>query len=123
MGAATRKALAVESDRVYDHIGDAVGMTEEEKELLDLRITLAISVRKRREKLGLSQKELATRLKVGERRVAKIEWSDPAISLDEILRAYSALGGRVTIKELPPYSAGGAKNGARPAKKKTRATA
>ena len=124
MDAATRKTLEAEGYRVYDHVGDAVGMTVEEKELLDLRITLAISIRKRREKLGLSQEELATRLKVSERRVVKIEWSDPAISLDELLRAYAALGGRVTIKELPPYSTNGsAKNGVKSKKKKAKATA
>ena len=90
--------------KIYDHVGDAVGMTEQEKELLDHRITLANSIRKRREKLGLSQKDLATRLKISQRRVAKIEWADPGVSLDEILNAYAAMGGRVAIKQLTPLS-------------------
>ena len=55
MNAEERKALEAKGYRVYDHAGDAVGMNEEEKELMDIRITLSRAVRKRREKLQLSQ--------------------------------------------------------------------
>ena len=50
MNAERRRALEAKGYRVYDHAGDAVGMNEEEKELMDIRITLSRAVRKRREK-------------------------------------------------------------------------
>ena len=116
MNAELVKEMEAYGYKIYDHAGDAVGMTDVEKELLDHRITLAHSIRKRREKLGLSQQDLAKRLKIGQRRVAKIEWADPGISLDEMLSAYSALGGRVAIKELPARSSNGAKQRKKKAK-------
>jgi predicted XRE-type DNA-binding protein len=99
MDAERRKALKARGYKVYDHAGDAVGMTEDEKELLDIRITLAISVRKRREKLKMSQKDLATRLKTTQPRVAKIEQADRDVSFDQIFRAYAVLGGRLVVKD------------------------
>ena len=63
MDAAERNALEAKGYRVYDHIGDALGMTEEEKQEFDLRCFLSRAVRDLREKLGLSQKQLAARLK------------------------------------------------------------
>jgi ribosome-binding protein aMBF1 (putative translation factor) len=119
MDAERQKRLEAIGWKVYDHAGDVFGMTEAEKQEIDFRIDLSNAVRKRRESLGLSPQDLATRLKISKRRVAKIEWGDGDISLDEMLRAYSALGGRLAIKELPPHSA----NGAKPRKKKPRATA
>ena len=99
MDAELQKAMEARGYKFYAHAGDAVGMTEDEKELLDIRITLAISVRKRREKLKMSQKDLATRLKTTQPRVAKIEQADRDVSFDQIFRAYAVLGGRLVIKD------------------------
>jgi ribosome-binding protein aMBF1 (putative translation factor) len=62
MDAKLQKAMEGHGYKFYDHAGDAVGMTEEEKHLMDLRIDLARMVRARRQKQGLSQKELAALL-------------------------------------------------------------
>src|SRR5437867_2926284 len=94
MDAETRKWAEAQGYKVYDHAGDALGLTEEEKHLMDLRIDLSNAVRKRREKLGLSQKKLAARLKISQRRIAKIEWGDWDVPIDDILNAYAAMGGR-----------------------------
>lgn len=99
MNAERRKALEAKGYKVYDHAGDAVGMTEEEKQLMDLRITLSKMIRERRQTLGLSQKELAIRLGTSQPRVAKIEWGDWDVSLDQIFRAYAVMGGRLIIKD------------------------
>jgi predicted XRE-type DNA-binding protein len=123
MNAERRRALEAKGYRVYDHAGDAVGMNEEEKELMDIRITLSRAVRKRREKLQLSQKELATRLKITQARVSKIEWGDRDVSLDQIFSAYVAMDGYVATKELAPHAGNGVDGGPKPRKKKARATA
>jgi DNA-binding transcriptional regulator YiaG len=94
-----RKALEAKGYRVYDHAGDAVGMTEEEKHLMDLHISMSNAVRKRRKELKLSQKDLAILLGTSQPRVAKIEWGGPDVSLDQILKAYAVMGGRVIIKD------------------------
>ena len=120
---AEREWLEAQGYKVYDHAGDAVGMTEEEKQLMEIRVDLALKVRKRREELGLTQKDLAIRLKTSQPRVVKIEWGSPGVSLEQILNAFAVMGGRVAITELPPHSGNGAKNGTLKGKKKSKAHA
>ena len=55
MNAKLQKAMEARGYKFYEHAGDAVGMTEEEKYLMDLRITLSNAVRERRKKLKLTQ--------------------------------------------------------------------
>ena len=117
-----RKFAEANGWRYYEHAGDAVGMTEEEKHEMDFRIELSNAVRKRREKMGLSEKELASRLKISLAKLSRLEMGMWEIPLEQILHAYLALGGRLAITELPPQSGNGVKNGAK-RKKKARATA
>jgi ribosome-binding protein aMBF1 (putative translation factor) len=117
MDAAERKALEAQGYRVYDHPGDAVGMNEEEKHELDFRLSLSRAVRNRREKLGLSIKELAAKLKVSQAKAAKIEIGNYDVTLEQMLHAYAVMGGRLTITELPPHPVNGK------VKKKARTTA
>ena len=49
-------------------------------------------MRARREASGLTQAELAERLGSSQSRVAKLEGTDPAVSLDLLVRALLALG-------------------------------
>jgi predicted XRE-type DNA-binding protein len=113
-----RRALEAQGYKIYDHAADAVGLTEDERELMDIRITLAISIRKRREELHLSQKDLAMRLKTTQPRIVRIEQAAQDVSLDQIFRAYAALGGRVLVKNLEMRSGNGVKDGAKPGNKK-----
>jgi ribosome-binding protein aMBF1 (putative translation factor) len=110
LNAERRKALEAQGYKVYDHAGDAVGMTEEEKYLMDLRISLSKLIRDRRQKLGLSQKALATRLGTSQPRVAKIEWGDWDVSLDQIFRAYAVMGGRLILKDAGNVAGAKVKN-------------
>ena len=98
MQAAKRKAL----ERVGWRFGDAtefLAMTDEERQLLDARVEVALAVRRQREAQKLTQKELAGRIKTTQPRVVKIEQAASDVSLDQLLRAFAAAGGRITVKK------------------------
>ncbi len=71
---------------------DFLELSPEESALVETKLALSESVRERRSKQGLSQAELARRLKSSQSRVAKIEAADPTVSADLLLRALFALG-------------------------------
>jgi ribosome-binding protein aMBF1 (putative translation factor) len=72
---------------------DFLGLSEEEAAaIVELRLRLSDSVRRRRTRLGLSQSIVAKRLGSSQSRVAKMEAADPSVSLDLLLRALLALG-------------------------------
>ena len=98
MDSEKRKALEAAGWRFGD-AADFVGMTRDESQLLDARIEAALAVRRQREAMKLSQKQLANRIKTTQPRVAKIERAAPDVSLDQILRAFAAAGGRIAVKQ------------------------
>lgn len=69
-----------------------LNLTPEEESFLDLKVALAESLRKRREKRHLTQADLAKLLRSSQSRVAKMEASDPSVSLDLLFRSLLALG-------------------------------
>jgi hypothetical protein len=71
---------------------DFLELSPEEAALVETKLALSGSVRDRRTKQGLSQADLAKRLKSSQSRVAKIEAADPSVSTDLLLRALFALG-------------------------------
>jgi predicted XRE-type DNA-binding protein len=76
-------------------VGDAtdfLALTPEEAALVATKLALSGSVRDRRMAQGLSQAELAKRLKSSQSRIAKVEAADPTVSTDLLLRALFALG-------------------------------
>ncbi|HEX5447055.1 MAG TPA: XRE family transcriptional regulator [Pirellulales bacterium] len=82
-------------------VGDAAGflaMNDEERQLLDMRVKLALAVRRQRGALRLSQKRLATMLKTSQPRVAKIERAASDVSMDQLVRAFTAAGGKIAVK-------------------------
>jgi transcriptional regulator with XRE-family HTH domain len=99
MDAEKRKALEAAGWRFGD-AADFLGMSDEERQLLDARVEVALAVRRQREALKLSQKQLATRIKTSQPRVAKIERAAPDVSLDQLLRAFAAAGGRIIVKRV-----------------------
>lgn len=106
-----RKALETAGWRFGD-AADFLGMTDEERQLLDARVEAALAVRRQRESLKLSQKELASRIKTSQPRIAKIERAAPDVSLDQILRAFAAAGGRIAIKQVGRSASAKATRGA-----------
>jgi ribosome-binding protein aMBF1 (putative translation factor) len=67
-------------------------LSEAESALVDLKLALVAAVRATRQKRGLSQNDLAQRLRSSQSRVAKIEAGDASVSLDLIVRALLAAG-------------------------------
>lgn len=104
MDSRKRKALEAAGWRFGD-AADFLEMTDEERQMLDARIEAALAVRRQREALKLSQKQLASRIKTSQPRVAKIERAAPDVSLDQILRAFAAVGGRIAVRQIGPSGA------------------
>lgn len=94
-----RKALEAEGWKFGD-AADILEMTDEERQLLDARVEVAMAIRRQRQARRISQKELGARLKTSQPRVAKIERAAPDVSLDQLVRAFAAAGGKVVIKSI-----------------------
>ena len=67
-------------------------LSSEEEAFLDLKLALAESLRRRRVRRHLTQGALAKLLRSSQSRVAKMEASDPSVSLDLLVRSLLALG-------------------------------
>jgi DNA-binding XRE family transcriptional regulator len=87
-----RQRLEAAGFRVGD-AEDFLGLTDEERRLVELRLAVSRAVRRRREERGLTQQQLAAKLKSSQSRVAKIEAGAADVSLDLSLRALFAAGG------------------------------
>lgn len=101
MNTAKRKALEAAGWKIGD-AADFLGMSDEERQLLDARVELALAVRRQREVCRLSQKELGAKLKTSQPRVAKIERAATDVSLDQLVRAFAAAGGRIVVRAAKP---------------------
>lgn len=117
MDATKRKALEAAGWKIGD-AADFLEMSDEERQLLDARVSIALAIRQQREALHLSQKELGARLKTSQPRIAKIERAASDVSLDQLVRAFTAAGGRIVIKPIAKSKRGKKK----PAKGKTAGT-
>jgi transcriptional regulator with XRE-family HTH domain len=113
MDAAKRNALEAAGWKVGD-AADFLEMSDEERQLLDARVALALAIREQREASKLSQKQLGARLKTSQPRVAKIERAASDVSMDQLVRALTAAGGTIVVK----YAQGKARTGKRQAAKK-----
>lgn len=73
-------------------------LTPEETEYIELKLKLADSLRKRRQRQKLTQVELAALVSSSQSRIAKMESGDPSVSVDLLVRSLLALG--ASNKEL-----------------------
>lgn len=71
---------------------DFLKLSDEEAMLVELKVSLAGALRRARAKRGLSQVELAQRMRSSQSRVAKMEAGDASVSLDLIVRALLMAG-------------------------------
>jgi DNA-binding XRE family transcriptional regulator len=69
-----------------------LGLSLEEAAIVDMKVALAAGVKSRRIARGLTQGDLASRLGSSQSRIAKLEGSDPSVSIDLLMRALLALG-------------------------------
>ncbi len=73
---------------------DFLGLSPEEAALVETRLALSQALRSRRVAHGLTQGELARRLKSSQSRVAKMEAGDKTVSVDLLVKALFSLGAR-----------------------------
>lgn len=92
-----RKALEAAGWKLGD-AADFLEMSDDERQLLDARLELALAVRRQRAASNLSQAELGRRLKTSQPRVAKIERAATDVSLDQLVKAFAAAGGTFSIQ-------------------------
>ncbi|MDA1052691.1 MAG: XRE family transcriptional regulator [Planctomycetota bacterium] len=117
MDAKKRKALEAAGWKAGD-AADFLEMSAEERQLLDTRVNLALAIRRQREARALSQKELGARLNTSQPRVAKIERAASDVSLDQLVRAFTAAGGKIVVKSAKAKT----KKGKQPKGKKSTGT-
>jgi len=69
-----------------------LGVTDEEKAVIDLKLALANAVREERAKRKLTQDQLGRLLGSSQSRIAKMEAGDPSVSIDLLFRSLLRMG-------------------------------
>ncbi len=88
----------------FGSYADFLGLTPAEVEHIEIHFSLGHAVRSWRQRINLTQVELAKRLESSQSRVAKMEAGDPKVSMDLLLRALLTLG--ATRKQIARVIAG-----------------
>jgi predicted XRE-type DNA-binding protein len=91
MDKAKRKRLE-EAGWAIGSAADFLDLSSEEAAFVELKLALSEELRARREDQGLSQTALAKKLGSSQSRVAKMEASDPSVSVDLLVRGLLAAG-------------------------------
>ena len=73
-------------------VKEFLNLSDEESAYIELKIRLAAGLRRRRLEKGLSQLDLAAKLRSSQSRIAKMEAGDPSVSLDLLIRSLISLG-------------------------------
>lgn len=73
-------------------VQDFLGLSDADAALIELKLSLSRSLRDRRQRRGVSQVELAKRLRSSQSRVAKMEAGDPSVSMDLLVSSLLVLG-------------------------------
>lgn len=72
--------------------GDFLDLSPEERRFVDVKLALAEGLRRRRERLGLTQADVAERFGSSQSRVAKMEAAHRSVSTDLLLKSLFQLG-------------------------------
>jgi predicted XRE-type DNA-binding protein len=73
-------------------IAEFLDLSAEEMEIIEIRLSLSKSLKKFRQQEQLSQQKLARNINSSQSRVAKMEASDPSVSIDLLIKSLLALG-------------------------------
>ncbi len=90
-----KKSKAQQLQAVGWRIGetkDFLNLSDEEVALIEMRLSLADSLKHRRQSLGLSQQDVAKQIGSSQSRVAKMENADESVSIDLLVRSLLSLG-------------------------------
>lgn len=77
---------------VVGDAGDFLGLSPDERQFVEVKLALADGLRRRRERLGLTQIEVAERFGSSQSRVAKMEAAHRSVSTDLLLKSLFRLG-------------------------------
>jgi len=72
---------------------DFLGLSDEEAAFIEIRVALAVTLKRLRCSLELTQVEAAKRLRTSQSRVAKMEFADKSVTVDLLIRSILRLGG------------------------------
>lgn len=91
MDAQKRERLEKAGYKVGDY-DEFLGLSPQEKEYIELRITLSRGIREARRRQDLTQAELASITGSSQSRIAKMEAADASVSLDLQFKSLFAMG-------------------------------
>jgi hypothetical protein len=94
-----QKALEAAGWRFGD-AADFLSMSNEGRQMLDLRTGAAMAVKRQRQAMKLSQTELGRRIHTSQPRIVKIEQAAKDVTLDQMLRAFAAAGGQIAFRAV-----------------------
>jgi len=98
MDSVKRKRLEKAGWRVGT-VQEFLGLSQEQAAYLELKLSLAKKLLRRRKSLRMSQVAVARKIRSSQSRVAKMEAGDPSVSIDLLVRSLIALGGSAHILE------------------------
>ena len=87
-----RKKRLVEKGWKFGSAEEFLGLSEEEKAYIEIKLRLSESFRQHRLRREMTQIEVARLIKSSQSRVAKMEAGDSTVSLDLLVRSLIALG-------------------------------
>ena len=73
-------------------VAEFLGLSPEEEAIIEIRLSLSKSLKKLRQQEQLSQQKLAENINSSQSRVAKMEASDPSVSIDLLIKSLLSLG-------------------------------
>ncbi len=90
-------------------VQEFLGLSDSDAAVIEMKLALSRSLRDRRQRRGLSQVELAKRLRSSQSRVAKMEAGDPSVSMDLLVSSLLVLGASSADLAKAIRSGGGSK--------------
>src|SRR2546428_2334207 len=81
-------------------VQEFLGLSDADAALIEMKLALSRTLRDRRQRRGVSQVELAKRLRSSQSRVAKMEAGDPPVSMDLLVSSLLVL--RASSADLTP---------------------
>ena len=100
MDEAEKKSLEARGYWVGDY-AEFLGLTEAERQHVELRLALSYGIRRLRVEKGLTTKALGKLIDETASRLAKVETGTVEVSLDLMFRAFFAAGGTLTDLNQP----------------------
>ena len=94
MGSLNEKRLEELESRGFRHttVGEWLDLSSAQVEMIEVRVALAMTLRRLRESRKMTQVDLARLLGTSQPRVSKMETGDPSVTIDLLIRALLALG-------------------------------